>query len=120
MDKRVSASLVILGIVALGLSSTSDAQRDASSTVSTVACLHDASELRADRVRRDQALALARAINAAEGLLAQQTRRYHPLRDLRNLPDVPNGFELRLYSDEAGYVFSLKDTRDSCRYAIFS
>ena len=30
------------------------------------------------------------------------------------------GFELKLYNDDAGYVFAIKDMRDTCRYAIFS
>ena len=116
MDKRISAALVILGSAVIGAATASDAQL----LPATVACLHDGAELRTDRLRREQALALAREINGAQGTLAQQTRRYHRLAALPNLPDVPAGFELKLYGDDAGYVFSLKDTRDTCRYAIFS
>ena len=83
-------------------------------------CRHDGSELQPDRVRREAAVALARAINAVEGEQAQLTRRYQPLAALRGLPETPAGFELRFYSDAAGYMFALKDTLDSCRYAIFS
>jgi hypothetical protein len=85
-----------------------------------VQCRHEASELPADRLRREAALTLARAINTAQGTMAQQTRRYVPLAALKGLPPVPDGFELRLYTDAAGYMFAVKDTLDSCRYAVFS
>lgn len=85
-----------------------------------LACRHDAGALQQDRTRRDQALVLARAINAAQGIVAGQTRRYQPLAQLANLPEVPDGFALRLYTDGEGYVFSLKDERDPCHYGIFS
>src|SRR3712207_9595881 len=39
---------------------------------------------------------------------------------LVNLPPLPAEFELRLYVDGSGYVFSLKDARDPCRFGIFS
>lgn len=83
-------------------------------------CLHDAGESQPNRLRREQALALARAINAAQGQAVQQTKRYQPLAQLSNLPDTPAGFVLRLYQDGDGYLFSLKDDRDVCRYGIFS
>ena len=85
-----------------------------------VSCLHDAHEGQTDRARRDEALRVAKAINAKEGALAQQTRSYHQLSDLQGLPQVPAGFELRLYADSSGYVLSLKDVKDSCHYALFS
>jgi hypothetical protein len=116
MDKRASISLALAGAMTLLASPGPKAQL----LPVSAACRHDAQEQQADRTRREQALRVARAINAEQGVLAQRTRRYHPLADLTNLPDVPNGFELRLYSDGAGYVFSVKDTFDSCRYAIFS
>jgi hypothetical protein len=87
---------------------------------SSAHCRHDSGELQPDRVRREAALALARAINSAEGMLAERTRTYHPLAALRDLPLVPAGFELKFYSDQAGYMFALKDTLDGCRYAVFS
>ena len=71
-------------------------------------------------MRRAQAVALARAINQAEGLAAQKTREYQPLAALPNLPQAPVGFRVRLYVDESGYMFSIKDERDPCHYGIFS
>ena len=84
------------------------------------ACRHDSAATAADRMRRDQALALARAINQAEGLAAQRTREYQPLAALPNLPPAPQGFRVRLYVDDSGYMFSIKDERDPCHYGIFS
>jgi hypothetical protein len=96
--------------------SAPQAQRDGFALV----CRHDAAETPADRDNRQQALKVALAINAAEGLLLQKTRIYHRLRDLPQLPQLPPRFELRFYSDDIGYVFSIKDTTDPCRYAVFS
>src|SRR5688572_16979352 len=83
-------------------------------------CLHDDGETQANRVRREQAISLARAINAAQGQAVERTGRYQPLPQLGNLPAAPDGFVLRLYADEDGYIFSIKDSRDACRYGIFS
>lgn len=85
-----------------------------------VACKHDEGSTVADRTRRDDARALARAINRAQADAAAQTRQYWPLADLPGLPATPEGFQLRLYTDGAGYVLSIKDERDPCHYGIFS
>jgi hypothetical protein len=83
-------------------------------------CRHGEDESPANRTQRLQALALASAINRAEGQQAQQTRRYAPLPTLGALPPVPQDFTLKLYADAEGYVAVLKDGRDPCRYAIFT
>ena len=83
-------------------------------------CLHDGGELPADRTRREQALSLARQINAAQERAFSRTRRYQPMPQLGNLPDTPAGFVVKLHTDGAGYIFSIKDDRDACRYGIFS
>ena len=83
-------------------------------------CLHDEDATASNRARREAALSLARALNAAEGRAAEASRRYAPLDALRNLPPTPDGFILRLYTDGDGYVFSLKDDRDPCQFGIFS
>jgi hypothetical protein len=85
-----------------------------------ISCLHDETASAADRARLEQARAVARAINLTQGRAAEVTRRYLPLSQLIGLPQVPDGFELRLYTDGDGYVLSLKDTRDPCHYGIFS
>jgi hypothetical protein len=106
-----------VGILLLWSPPSSDGQVR---NLAALACRHDDSGGQQDRSRRDQAVALARAIHSAEGILAQQTRRYQPLAQLANLPPVPDGFRLRLFTDGDGYVFSLKDERDPCHYGIFS
>ena len=83
-------------------------------------CRHDAHAADADRTRRAQALMLAKAITAAQADVVRRTRQYHPLTNLGTLPAVPAGFSLKLFADRDDYVFALKDTRDPCRYAIFS
>jgi hypothetical protein len=43
-----------------------------------------------------------------------------PSPSFRGLPPTPQGFDLRLHTDGHGYIFSLKDSLDPCRYGIFS
>jgi len=83
-------------------------------------CLHDGGESQGERTRREQALIVARAINSAEGQALQANGRFQPLASLPNIPALPDAFEARLYADANGYVISLKDTRDVCRFGIFS
>lgn len=86
-------------------------------------CLHDAPESAADRARREQAIDYARKVNAAEtsyGIGPRRLGRYRPLEELPNLPAEPAGFAIEFHNDDRGYVLSLKDTRDACRYAIFT
>jgi hypothetical protein len=63
---------------------------------------------------------LARAINQAQGRAVAASERYQPLAKLPGLPPAPSGFELRFYTDGAGYILSLKDTLDPCRYGVFT
>jgi hypothetical protein len=87
---------------------------------SSVSCLHGRPERAADRIRREQAVALLKALNNAEGQALQQNRRFSPLSELRNLPPTPGGFRLRFYLNDAGYLASLKDERDPCYFGLFS
>ena len=86
-------------------------------------CLHGSMEQSNDQLRREQALNLAQAINRGESSFRpqppSQPRTYRPL-DQLNLPPTPSGFRLQFYIDGPTYTFSLKDTMDPCRYAIFS
>jgi hypothetical protein len=85
------------------------------------ACRHDVgAEGADDKARREQALAVARAINSAEGRVAERTQSYGALPQLGTLPRTPNGFDLHFYSNVNTYMFSLKDGQDTCHYAIFS
>jgi len=95
-------------------------QRPLPRAMAGLTCRHDEAASPADRARRDEAKALARAINAAEGRAVQSTQRYLPLNQLPGLPTTPAAFELRLYTDGNGYVVSLKDTIDPCHYGVFT
>jgi hypothetical protein len=85
-------------------------------------CLHDARASRENIARRRQAHMLARAINSAQASIEQRTKRYGPLSAVPALPETPEGFVLKFYTDGdgEGYMFSLKDGRDPCRYGVFS
>lgn len=83
-------------------------------------CRHDARSTEADRARRTQALTVAKAINAAQADAVRRTQAYQPLSSFRSLPDVPEGFAVKLYAGQDGYMFAIKDTRDPCHFAIFS
>ena len=84
------------------------------------ACFHDSQSAAHNQARRADAHALARAINQAQSGAVSATGRYVELTALPNLPAVPNGFALRLYTDGDGYIVSLKDTFDPCRYGVFT
>jgi len=45
---------------------------------------------------------------------------YRPLEELLNIPPLPPGFDLQFLTDGEGYMVSIKDTLDPCRYAVFS
>ena len=84
-------------------------------------CLHGTSEQPADQLRREQAFRFAVAIDRAEtGGLSPRTSPYLPFDQLRNLPPEPSGFSVQFNTDGRTYTFSLKDTLDSCHFAIFS
>jgi hypothetical protein len=83
-------------------------------------CLHDRLESQENRTRREQAVALAQDINRAQGLTKRFGRMYAPFDQLVNVPAPPRGFQVQHHTDGSTYVFSIKDTLDPCRYAIFS
>ena len=106
--------LLAVSVVVLGAAATASAQQR---------CLHDASETAANKARRDRAILVARAINTAEhmGLSPRQPgQRYRPFEQLAMIPAIPPGFALQFHTDGDTYSFSLKDTQDPCKYAIFS
>ena len=116
MVKQTSACIAVLGIVSFG-SAAAPGPRQFPSAVS---CLHRQAAKQEDRARRAQALTLAKAIHVAEAGVVRRTRQYESLENLPALPAVPAGFQLSLYAGRAGYIFSIKDTLDPCRFAVFS
>jgi len=85
-----------------------------------VTCLHGRQERATDAARREQAIAVLKAIGRAEGQSLQRSRQFAPLATFTGLPRTPDGFRLRLYLSDAGYVASLKDERDPCYFGLFS
>jgi len=83
-------------------------------------CLHGSSEALAQAMRREAALRLARELIATEAAAHRQAQSYYALSDLPGLPPAPEGFRVQLSTDGASYTFSIKDTLDSCRFALFS
>src|SRR5436853_260043 len=117
---RTELIVAALAIAALMLTSSPSHAQSPLLSSRAVACRHDQGETAADRTRRQDALALARQINAAEARVAELTHNYVPLAGLRGLPPTPAEFTVRLYTDGATYTFSIKDQRDVCHYGIFS
>jgi hypothetical protein len=87
-------------------------------------CLHGSVESPADRARRQQAIQYAVKVNLAEMATSigppNRPRMYRPLNELPNLPALPPGFDVQLHTDGASYLFSVKDARDPCHYALYS
>ena len=86
-------------------------------------CLHGPSEQPNQRTRREQALKMAHQINLAEVVIVPPQAgqpKYRPFGQLLNVPPTPAGFRLQFYTDRTSYTFTLKDTLDACRYAVFS
>jgi hypothetical protein len=118
MSKQTLLLTLFVGAI-VSPSSTSAVQRGQQAAQ----CLHGQSETPGQRARREEALAVATQINRAEQAgptLPRQPRTYRPLADLWNVPPTPAGFRLQFHTDGRTYAFSLKDTMDSCHYAIFS
>jgi hypothetical protein len=120
VGKRTIMSMGVCIAFGAALAESQPALRGVQVPPTIAECRHDQRSTAEDRTRRTQALALAKAINAAQARVVRQTRRYQPLANLGSLPEVPRGFRLNLYADGEGYIFALKDTLDSCRFAVFS
>src|SRR5262245_57614894 len=85
------------------------------------ACLHGRNETTEERDRREKAVKVAHAINAAEVVVVGPPKpRYRRPEELRFIPPLPRGFELQFDTDGETYTFSIKDTLDACHFAIFS
>ena len=83
-------------------------------------CHHDAQSSPTHRERRRQAIEMARAVHEAQNRMLVTSRRYASMPDLdQALPTPPDGFRLKVYASEDGYIASLKDTTDPCHYGIF-
>ena len=87
------------------------------------ACLHGQNETSEHAARREKAIKVAHAINAAEVVTVgppSARPKFRRPEELRNIPPLPPGFELQFNSDGGSYNFAIKDTLDACHFAIFS
>lgn len=103
---------ILMGILSTVVSAPALAQQ----------CLHGPNETAAERARRQQAIQVARQINALEAATlgpGPQAPRYKRPSELK-LPPMPDDFELSFHMSGRTYTFSLKDSRDPCYFAIFS
>jgi hypothetical protein len=69
--------------------------------------------------RRRLAIAAARQINTAEAKVSAANKRYVPLGELSGV-SIPEGFEAQVSTDGTSYTFSIKDSQDACKFAVFS
>ena len=90
-------------------------------------CLHGPNETSEHAARRDKAIKVAHAINAAQVIPVPRPRMQRPdaptyrrPEQLMNIPPLPQGFALQFNTDGESYTFAIKDTLDACHFAVFS
>jgi hypothetical protein len=84
-------------------------------------CLHGPNESSAERERREYAIRVARQINELQAAWIGANPRAQYARPTQlKLPEMPDDFGLLFHLDGRRYMFSLKDDRDPCFFAIFS
>ena len=125
MTKQVIAAAAAASALAAGLSAQGVAQLPPPSVRGDAAvvarCLHGSSESAEQSARRDRAIKVAQAINAAQVVVVGPQRpKYRRPEELPNVPAMPQGFALQFNTDGATYSFSIKDTLDACHFAVFS
>ena len=100
--------------------------------VSGYECLHGPGELPEEAARRSVAVAAVRVINTAQMRSKAQARNFLNTAEVLQLPDlvqlreaaqdneVAPGWHLRLWTATDGYIFTISDTTDPCRFSYFS
>jgi hypothetical protein len=83
-------------------------------------CLHGTDETPAERARRNQAINYTRSIHNAEARFFPPSNRYGQIDELADVRAMPAGFVLQHAANAKGYIFSVKDTTDQCRFTIYS
>jgi hypothetical protein len=73
----------------------------------------------ADASRRAAAIQFARLINSYEAIAFSNQRSYAQLGDLP-VGFAPKDMTVQLSTDGESYMFSIKDTADACKGALFS
>jgi hypothetical protein len=73
----------------------------------------------ADAQRRQAAVRFVREVNTAQARFQAQNKRYGQIADLATGAE-PAGFRAQLTTDGTTYSLSVKDTVDTCHFALFS
>ena len=83
-------------------------------------CLHGPDESESQRRRVSAAIAFIREVSEAQARIYRQRDTYVALSDAVSVARVPVGFVPRLRFDRWSYGIMLKDSLDSCGFALFS
>jgi hypothetical protein len=89
------------------------------SSAQSTECASNASLTDVQMARQRMAVNIARQINTAEAQQSSTTKQYVPLSQLTGVT-VSDGFEAQVSTDGTTYIFSVKDTQDACKFAVFS
>jgi hypothetical protein len=83
-------------------------------------CLHGSDETAAEKTRRNEAVQYTRAINTAQAQHFPVNNRYGEIEELAVPRALPAGFAVQHAATATGYIFSVKDSTDQCRFTIYS
>lgn len=103
----IAATTLAAAFFALQVGSAQQAQACSPSNVTAL-----------QKARRTEASRLARQINTAEAKVFGTTKAYGAWSTLSIME--PSGFSVQLATTSLGYIFTVKDTEDSCSFALFS
>jgi hypothetical protein len=101
---------VIAAVIVLAVAGAGEAQT----------CLHGADESESQRRRVGAAITFIREVSEAQSRMYRQRNSYVALSEAVSVARVPVGFVARLRFDRWSYGLMLKDSLDSCGFALFS
>jgi hypothetical protein len=84
------------------------------------ACLHGTDETPEEKTRRNEAVGYTRSLHNAQAGFISVNSRYGQIAELQGVRPIPAGFAVQHAAEAKGYIFSVKDTTDQCRFTIFS
>lgn len=105
---RYAIAITIAGLMGWGFSPAQSTE-----------CVPNAPLTDGQIARHRSAITVARRINTAEAQQSSTMKRYVPLSELTGVT-VPEGFEAQVSTDGESYTFSVKDSADPCKFAVFS
>ena len=115
MNRFGIASVVVIG----GLIMAGTWTRSLSGQQTRV-CLHGTDETAAERTRRNEAVGYVRSVHNAQARFYPSSSRYGQIAELSDVRPLPTGFTLQHAADTQGYMFSVKDMTDQCRFTLYS